>query len=62
MDALLNEHHIYLTPDGRMAICGLQAATVPKVVNAMDAVLRADPLLCARAEVAKLEASPHAKL
>ncbi len=62
MDALLSEHHIYLTPDGRMAICGLQAATVPRVVNAMDAVLRADPLLCTKTEAAKLGAVPEAKL
>ena len=58
---LLSEHHIYLTPDGRMAICGLQAATIPQVVKAMDAVLRADPSLCARANVEEA-ASPVAKL
>lgn len=58
---LLSEHHIYLTPDGRMAICGLQAATIPRVVRAMDAVLRADPSLCARANVEKV-ASPVTKL
>jgi hypothetical protein len=33
VDALLNEHHIYLTPDGRMAICGLQTATVPRSLS-----------------------------
>ena len=39
--ALLAEHHVYLTPDGRMAVCGLQAATVPYVAQAIDAVMRA---------------------
>ena len=39
--ALLSDHHVYLTPDGRMAVCGLQAATVPYVAQAIDAVMRA---------------------
>ena len=39
--ALLEDHHVYLTPDGRMAVCGLQAATVPYVAQAIDAVMRA---------------------
>jgi len=43
--SLLSDHHVYLTPDGRMAICGLRSVTVPAVVKAMDAVLRADPSL-----------------
>ena len=34
-------HHIYLTPDGRMAICGLRTKTVRRVACAIDAVLRA---------------------
>jgi aspartate/tyrosine/aromatic aminotransferase len=34
------EHHIYLTPDGRMAMCGLRSSTVERVARAMDAVLR----------------------
>ena len=61
MAQLLSQHHIYLTPDGRMAICGLQTATIPQVVKAMDAVLRADPSLCARADAEEV-ATPVAKL
>lgn len=39
---------VYLTPDGRMAICGLRSTTVPIVAKAMDIVLRGDASLAAK--------------
>eukprot|EP00656_Telonema_subtile_P042518 TRINITY_DN4818_c0_g1_i3.p2 TRINITY_DN4818_c0_g1~~TRINITY_DN4818_c0_g1_i3.p2 ORF type:complete len:156 (-),score=30.00 TRINITY_DN4818_c0_g1_i3:50-517(-) len=36
---LLDDHHIYLTSDGRMSIAGLTQRDVPYVANAMKTVL-----------------------
>jgi len=38
-EAMVNKHHIYMTKNGRISICGLTKANIPYVANAIKDVL-----------------------
>jgi aspartate aminotransferase len=39
VDALLEEHHVYLTRDGRLSVAGLSSRDIPYVAASIKAVL-----------------------
>ena len=38
-DLMVNKHHIYMTKDGRISICGLTRANIPYVARCIKDVL-----------------------
>ena len=40
--ALVEDHHVYLTSNGRISMAGLNAANVGTFAKAVDAVVRAE--------------------